>query len=444
MGFYAYAMKTQFISAYNYYPKYNLSQKEQTNIQVSRPVLNIQPKSQVNFTGRRSLDFFIRNLHLDPLLHFEKYTKEEYARLSLREIENLRARSLDFLQRSNVDTIKAVDDIHSVVPQVLKDMFDKFFGAGEYVVITLGRSLSTIGQALGYRIGENNVVNLPMSWSRRFLPESTRVCDHFEAYRKITSHNERLDKFLAYLEKIGLGKEQVKNSGKSYVLIDYCSSGDSLKGAEFLFKSDYVWGPESKVYAVDVLDALAKYDIPEFESVQLPGIPLLSKSFCASHLKAYSKVGRSLSLGETEKAVSMPVKLGRLLHKEREFIWFRILDNAMQPQQYQPRLNSLDGEFKLSGQTLLPWNDYLSQAESDIRNHIQRVNFQLSKLDVLDVYDSAMRRDLSDLYNNLTDYYNTYKRNPYSMIEYYQSQNKIQKILKKAETVLAGKDIFAQ
>ena len=87
---------------------------------------------------------------------------------------------------------------------------------------------------------------------------------------------------------------------------------------------------------------------------------------------------------------------------------------------------------------------HLSQAESDIRNHIQRVNFQLSKLDVLDVYDSAMRRDLNDLYNNLTDYYNTYKRNPYSMIEYYQSQNKIQKILKKAEITLAGKDIFAQ
>ena len=87
MGFHSYAMKTQFISAYNYYPKYNLSQKEQqTNTPVTRPVSNVQPKVQLNFTGNRSVDSLIRVLHLDPLLHFKNFTKEEYSRLSLREI----------------------------------------------------------------------------------------------------------------------------------------------------------------------------------------------------------------------------------------------------------------------------------------------------------------------------------------------------------------------
>ena len=77
MGFHAYAMKTQFISAYNYYPKYNLSQKQQQNIQTTQPVSNVQIKNQVNFTGNRPVDFLIRNLHLDPLLHFSKFSKEE-------------------------------------------------------------------------------------------------------------------------------------------------------------------------------------------------------------------------------------------------------------------------------------------------------------------------------------------------------------------------------
>ena len=173
MGFHAYAMKTQFISAYNYYPKYNLSQKQQQNIQTTQPVSNVQIKNQVNFTGNRPVDFLIRNLHLDPLLHFSKFSKEEYARLSLKEIEKLRARSLKVIKDTNLDALNALDDIHTIVPNTLKSMFDNFFGAGQYVVVTIGRSLSTIGKALGYRIGEENVVNLPMSWSRRFMPTTT-------------------------------------------------------------------------------------------------------------------------------------------------------------------------------------------------------------------------------------------------------------------------------
>ena len=131
MGFHAYAMKTHFISAYNYYPKHNLSQKEQqANIPVTRPVSNIQPKAQVNFTGSRTVDFLIRNLHLDPLYHFSKYSKEEYARLSLPEIEKLRARSLEVIKDSNFDALNALDDIHTIVPIALKDLFDNFLGAG--------------------------------------------------------------------------------------------------------------------------------------------------------------------------------------------------------------------------------------------------------------------------------------------------------------------------
>lgn len=449
-------MKTQFISAYNYYPKYNLSQKEQqTNTPVTKPVSNIQPKVQLSFTGNRPVDFLIRNLHLDPLFHFSKFSKEEYARLSLKEIEKLRARSLEVVKDPDFDALNALDDIHTIVPNTLKSMFNNFFGAGKYVVITIGRSLSTIGKALGYRIGEENVVNLPMSWSRRFMPTTTRVGDHFEIYKKINSHQEGLDKFLAYLEKVGLGREQVKSSGKSYILMDYCCSGDSLKGAEFLFKSDYVWGPGSKTYAVDILSALEKYDLPQArliksksvndEPIMIDSLPLLSKVFCGSHLKSYSDIGRALSLGQTESVAFVKPKSYGITHKENQLVKFRILDGAMKPQVGEaPKLKSNVGDFQLSGQRVVPWNDYLSQTEADIRNDIQRVNFQLIKLDAADVYGTPLRRELECLYNNLTDYYNTYKSNPYTMITYYQSKSKIQKIIENAETTLVGKDIFAK
>ena len=287
------------------------------------------------------------------------------------------------------------------------------------------------------------------------MPTTTRVGDHFEIYKKINSYQEGLYKFLAYLEKIGLGREQVKSSGKSYILMDYCCSGDSLKGAEFLFKSDYVWGPDSKTYAVDILSALEKYDLPQArliksksvndEPIMIDSLPLLSKVFCGSHLKSYSDIGRALSLGETEKVVFVTPKGYGITHKENQLVKFRILDGAMKSQAGEaPNLKANVGDFQLSGQRVAPWNDYLSQTESDIRNDIQRVSFQLIKLDAADIYGTPLRRDLECLYNDLTDYYNTYKRNPYSMVTYYQSKNNIQRIIENAETALVGKDIFAK
>lgn len=445
MGFHAYAMKTHLISAYSYYPKYNLSQENKEYITQTKPMkTGVQNKTQVSFTGMRPVDFLIRKFGVDPLYHFCKYSKEEYLRLSLSEIQNLRKRSADVINSSTSDSIRAIDDIHSIIPTTLKDTFDKFFGEGKYVVITIGRSLSTIGKALGCKIGEENVINLPMSWSRRFLPETTRVSDHFSVYNNIC-HKEGLDKFLEYLEKLGLGKEQAKQSGKSYVLMDYCCSGDSLKGAEFLFKSDYVWGPSAKVYAVDVLSALEKYDIPMFDSVQMDPIALISKTLCASHLKLYSEVGRVLTLGETESSVKRIRFSDKLLHKDEELIRFRMLDSALRPQTFPtPKLKMSEGEFQLSGQRVEPWHNYITQAESDIRNDIQRVNYQIMKLDASDNYGTKIRRELESLYNDLTDYYNTYKRNPYALISYYGSRNKIQTKLLDVESSLQGKGIFAQ
>ena len=131
--------------------------------------------------------------------------------------------------------------------------------------------------------------------------------------------------------------------------------------------------------------------------------------------------------------------------KERDLVKFRLLDNAMSSKVLSvPKIKSSDGDFQLSGQRVQPWRDYMSQGESDIRNDIQRVNFQLLKLDASGVYGNKDRRDLENLYNNLTDYYNTYSSNPYSLYHYYQSRGKIQSILSEVESTYAGKDIFAQ
>ena len=122
-----------------------------------------------------------------------------------------------------------------------------------------------------------------------------------------------------------------------------------------------------------------------------------------------------------------------------------MLDSALRPQTFPtPKLKMSEGEFQLSGQRVEPWHNYITQAESDIRNDIQRVNYQIMKLDASDNYGTKIRRELESLYNDLTDYYNTYKRNPYALISYYGSRNKIQTKLLDVESSLQGKGIFAQ
>lgn len=451
MGFHAIAMKTQILSTYNYNQKYN-TYRSNTNHNYKTKTINpnIKYSPQVNFTGNRPIDFLIRNLHLDPLLHFEKFTKEEYSRLSKSEIEKLRHKFKNIIDHSNDLALKSFDEVHNICPAILQDMFDKFFGAGEYVIITLGRSLSTIGKALGYRIGEDKVINMPMSWARRFTPESTRVESHFTIYNKLCTQ-EGLYNFQEYLNKLNLSKKQVEQSGKNYILMDFCYSGDSLKGAEFLFKSDYVWGPNANIFAVDFLEALSKYEMPTMKhSYLVAGTDndnLLYRVFCGSKFKSYTQIRRATTLGETERASLTPIPKDKKANKERELMWFRLLDNAMQPQNLtniKPKKENNNPSVFI--QKIAPWNDSKKQAETDLRNDIQRVNYHIIKLDALDNWDDKniknLRRDLFQSYSYLTDFYNTYENNPYSIIEYYNLRNKIHHIIKNAESILTDTNIY--
>ncbi len=448
MGFHASAMKTQFLSTYNYYQKYYTYRQNSNQDNKIKPIKpNTRPETQVSFIGKRYADFFIRSFNLNPILHFEKFTKSEYARLSSNEIQQLRQNFTKMVKKSNDLALFAFDDIHNICPVILKDMFDKFFGAGEYVVITLGRSLSTIGKALGYKLGEDKVINIPMSWARRFAPESTRIEDHFTVYNKLLTE-EGLYQFKNYLSKLGLSKTQVETSGKNYILMDYCFSGTSLKGAEFLFKSDYIWGPNAKIFAVDFLEALSKYNIPNMKNSFIPMSPesLLYRTFCGSRLKSYSFVSRALRLDKTEKASMIPTLINRNIEKERNLVWFKLLDNAMQPQNIEVPERKVKLDNSISIQKVAPWSDSIKQAETDIRNDIQRVNFQIIKIDALDNWENKtinkLRKDLIESYNFLTDFYNTYQNNPYSIIEYYHLRNKIHGIIKNAESTLPNTGIY--
>ena len=117
---------------------------------------------------------------------------------------------------------------HEIITTGIKDKLNDRFGEGNYVVIPIGRSLSSVGKCLGYKIGEENVKQLPMSSAGRFM--------------YLEDCKEDFSLFNKYINSIGLSKEDVKKLGKHYVFIDFVNSGRSLKGARHLFESDKVWG----------------------------------------------------------------------------------------------------------------------------------------------------------------------------------------------------------
>ena len=76
---------------------------------------------------------------------------------------------------------------------------------------------------LGYKIGEENVHNIPISDAFNFL---------MQGYIEKCRNKGEFGVFKEFLNSIGLNRNKVQNSGKKYIITDYCYTGSSLKGAK--------------------------------------------------------------------------------------------------------------------------------------------------------------------------------------------------------------------
>ncbi|MCM1009315.1 MAG: hypothetical protein NC390_00365 [Fusobacterium sp.] len=101
-------------------------------------------------------------------------------------------------------------------------------GRDNYTVMVVGRSLASIGETM--RDLGRDVRFLPMSQLADGMPKNI---NNVEVYKK-------------YLDSIGLTKELIEANPKHhFVLIDYVSSGESLRNAhKFLSRPDLLGNPE--------------------------------------------------------------------------------------------------------------------------------------------------------------------------------------------------------
>ena len=257
---------------------------------------------------------------LGKLHHF---TAEEYQALSLAEKVKLRNEYLKMINkeeeyaRLNPFAIKArepeeyqnTEIFHDVFTEKLKAKMDKKYGEGNYAVIIIGRSLSSIGKVLGYKIGEENVKQIPLTAAKRF--KSNKYTEKAKHYGQLKAFNE-------YLSSIGLDKDTIKSSGKQYVILDFCVTGESLEGATTLLKRDDVLGKDH-IIAKDVLEYITNSKLRK----------QAYKHFFQCDFKDFSWVDTSGTLDLTKYNVKKPEYEDIRI----KLLWFKLLDNEMLRQQ---------------------------------------------------------------------------------------------------------------
>lgn len=155
-----------------------------------------------------------------------------------------------------------------------KGYLDEHFGRDDYTLMIIGRSLASVGETIGYIGGD--VKLLPMSGLSYGLPESI---EHVDVYKK-------------FLNSIGLNKKFIEeNPDRHFILLDYVSSGGTLKNAhKFLSRPDLLGNFDR----LEILPANLLFRNNRFLGVGLELLCLFSK------LKKYSPVS-SLNLSELDK-----------------------------------------------------------------------------------------------------------------------------------------------
>lgn len=446
-------MRIQYITPYNYSNKYQKNNQyviNQNNI--SEKTSSDISKNNISFTGILGKDLLIKYLQFNPINTFKEFSKDEYFRLSQAQINRLRG-EYNILELTEPLYYGSIAKMHDFASDCLKTVFDSRFGKNNYVVVPIGRSVSSVGKVLGLKIGEENVVNIPMSNAGRFFGEDPITWRYAKFVEKVKKE-DGFGKFLKYLESVHLTKRDIENSGKNYILIDYCSTGDSLKGAERLFKSDLVWGNRKRnIFAVDFINAIsglrAKNSIllgvDNNDCNEKRIVNAFSQYLLTSRFKNLSLVGKSRYFKDTQDA--LPSEMIKNIDKKSKLVWFHLLDTVLSKDKVDiPNLKIIPREDKLfsqrfKNQHVESWHDSISQYQSDLREDLDDINKIFLKYDNsivnVDNKENIQKayQDINGVYHYLLGTY-SHIQNPQYRYNFYEIRSDVHKMIDELNLLL--------
>lgn len=239
------------------------------------------------------------------------FSVDEYNSLSPEYIQTLRDEYNENGYKSFPNGIKRVnkktEELHDVISDFVIDGLDNKYGEDNWVLISLGRSVSSVAQVVGYKVGEDRVKQLPMSNAGIYSYDDI-VDEHRET--------RNLERFKEYLSSIGLSKEDLDKSDKHFVLIDYCVHGKSLYGAYNLLNSDLVYDNNPRFHSESVMSF-----IPE----EHPLRDDISAAFHLQQFKDLSGIDKCCVLGMQNKSFVDP----DTIDDKTKLLRFKLLDNVM-------------------------------------------------------------------------------------------------------------------
>ena len=336
------------------------------------PPTNNQKNTGISFCAKKApeTDFFelsYQSKARQVYSKLNKLTKEEY--MSLTEVEK------DFLRSENrlriEEGMMPLDRdvrIHNFAANAIKETFDKQYGKNNYVVITIGRSLSSISKTLGLKIGEDNVKNIPLSAANEFFITGESLNDYEKSIKSITELYG-FNTFKKYLSSIGLDKETIENSGKQYVIMDFTASGRSLAGAYTILTSNELLGNSKRnitTASMSDITALTGHAIHQ----------VLDQMLNACEFKKYSYVDNLHTKIENIGSASDYTQFG----KKKEIRLKKLFGFMLLDEQYSDKKPLIEDKItihfptiKFPKQNAKLWNTIEKQYSIDTQEDIQEI-----------------------------------------------------------------------
>ena len=212
-----------------------------------------------------------------------------------------------YIRKVTPARLKELAQMNCFAAEKVKNELDELYGKDNYVLIAIGRSVSTIAETLGYMGVDTKII--PLSGLRR---------------REVNDIPKKsLHTYKSFLVQKGLSKSDLsKNKNKKYVLIDYAYYGRTLDKTEELLKKNEMLGNAPNLVSMRINDILGEdYDTKQFRAL-----------FKFNRFKNFSYVGR-LHVDNLEDVYNQcsPERVkeyqGNITKGLRKLFWFNVFDS---------------------------------------------------------------------------------------------------------------------
>ena len=228
-------------------------------------------------------------------------------KMTLENVSKADKDTRQFLREFSPARLKELAQMNCFAADKVKQVLDSKYGKNNYVLVAIGRSVSSIAETLESMGVDIKII--PMSGLRRRYVDDIPKKD--------------LDTYKTFLVQKGLSKADLnKNKDKKYILMDYAYYGRTLERATELLKKDEMLGNAPNLVSMRINDILGEdYDTKQFRIL-----------FKFNRFKDYSYVGK-LHVDNLDKVYEQcsPDRVkeyqGNITKGIRKLFWFNVFDS---------------------------------------------------------------------------------------------------------------------